>query len=186
MKTALHVGGYWDLNVYTADLGGGLLGWATFPEKKVQREDARTWTAWSSTTSRYPAEMQTSVSDAVYNEGDTLTHEAGHWLSLYHTFQGGCSKKNDRVDDTPARGSIRTSSATSWTVARTMHSGRRSDPQLHGLRRRPLPRLSSPRGRRRGCRRTGMRCGTSLPHVKNFTPEQGQRRNERDDQAARR
>jgi len=102
MKTALRVGGYWDLNVYTANLGGGLLGWATFPEKKV----SPTTLAIDGIVIYHeslPGGNADFGTDAVYNEGDTLTHEAGHWLSLYHTFQGGCSKKNDQVDDTPAQ-----------------------------------------------------------------------------------
>jgi hypothetical protein len=93
-KLALHEGDAGTLNVYAVNLGDGLLGYATFPQRGRGHlsEDGVV----------ILDESMPGGTVAPYDEGDTLTHEVGHWLGLFHTFQSGCDKRNDFVADTPA------------------------------------------------------------------------------------
>jgi hypothetical protein len=99
----------WDpeqyMNIWSANLSGGLLGWAQFPS--------------SSGLAGMPANGGVASTDGVvigagtvgsianpgptgpYNLGRTLTHEVGHWVGLRHIWgDGGCGV-DDFCGDTP-------------------------------------------------------------------------------------
>ncbi|KAF4122958.1 Secreted metalloproteinase [Geosmithia morbida] len=101
MKSALRKGSYSDLNLYFLDsLSGGSLGYCYFPQYAPQGSDAFVLDGCAIQASTIPG-----GSASGFNEGLTAVHETGHWLGLFHTFQGGCDGAGDEVADTPAQAS---------------------------------------------------------------------------------
>lgn len=74
---------------------GTILGYAQFPGFGNANTDGVVVRA------DYIGDIGTGANNA--SKGRTLTHEAGHWLGLFHTFQGGCSGGffGEPIDDTP-------------------------------------------------------------------------------------
>ncbi|MFF5172812.1 zinc metalloprotease [Micromonospora sp. NPDC000089] len=94
MKKALYTGDSETLNVYAANIGGGLLGWAYFPKAYNNGRDYIDGVVMLD-------ESMPGGTAGKYAQGDTLTHEVGHWLMLEHTFAHGCAASGDFVADTP-------------------------------------------------------------------------------------
>jgi len=95
MKQALKLGGPGDMNVYTTS-GNAYLGWAYYPSIVGSAQEYL-----DGVVIDYRSLPGGPYGDA-YSLGGTLTHEAGHWFGLAHTFEGGCGNKGDLVADTPA------------------------------------------------------------------------------------
>jgi hypothetical protein len=98
MKAALHQGAANALNFYSTT-AGSYLGWAYLPDITTKPGQADLdgvvidWESMPGTSTTYAGR---------FDQGETATHEVGHWLNLEHTFYGGCNAKGDYVDDTPA------------------------------------------------------------------------------------
>ena len=112
MKTELSIDPASTLNVFFTEfdpsfLGGGLLGYGAFPDRWAEGQ-----VEWSiiNRIGTLPGGNANG-----YNGGDTMVHEVGHNINLYHTFQNNgagttgchaddlCESRGDRVCDTPAQ-----------------------------------------------------------------------------------
>lgn len=99
----------WDptkyMNFWVVDLGGGLLGFAQFPDNTAGLSGVNTSGGLAATDGvvcLYSAVGNGGAAAAPYNLGRTATHEVGHWLGLRHIW-GDAACGDDGVADTPTQ-----------------------------------------------------------------------------------
>lgn len=99
--TVLKPATFWDasqyMNMWSVNFSNGnLLGFAQFPGGPANSDGV------VSNYTYFGSNDAAGVTiGGVFNLGRTMTHEVGHYLGLYHTFQGGCAD-GDVCADTPA------------------------------------------------------------------------------------
>ncbi|HKJ49057.1 MAG TPA: zinc metalloprotease [Christiangramia sp.] len=80
------------LNIWVANIGGGILGYAQFPGGPASTDGVVISPQYFGNTG-YVA--------APYDGGRTATHEVGHYLNLRHIWGDGRCRQDDFVADTP-------------------------------------------------------------------------------------
>ena len=95
MKQALHVNGPETLNVYVSQLDG-YFGHGTMPPPNEPKKDGVI----------ILNEVMPGGPQGPLSEGDTLTHEVGHWLGLVHTHTGYCTGEGDYMSPKSTEASI--------------------------------------------------------------------------------
>jgi len=80
------------LNIWVANIGGGILGYAQFPGGPASTDGVVISPQYFGTT---------GFVSAPFNKGRTATHEVGHYLNLRHIWGDGRCKQDDFVADTP-------------------------------------------------------------------------------------
>ena len=93
MIGTLATGGPGTLNLFTAGVGSEVLGFSSFPQFYRQRPSVDGVVVDYRSVPGGPFEH--------FSRGYTAVHETGHWLGLFHPFEGGCRPPGDGVDDTP-------------------------------------------------------------------------------------
>ncbi|MGK0365205.1 MAG: hypothetical protein ACI85O_002270 [Saprospiraceae bacterium] len=86
------------MNVWVADMGGGLNGMASFPGTAAPEKDGIV------IAPKYVGTEGSAEDAEPYHLGRTLTHEIGHYLNLIHVFgptTSGTCASDDGVEDTP-------------------------------------------------------------------------------------
>lgn len=91
IKNAVAVDNRNNFNQYFGNFGAGLLGFCYFPNSFAESSNMH---GCMNLYSSIPGGSSTN-----YNQGKTTTHETGHGIGLFHTFQGGCNG-GDQVADT--------------------------------------------------------------------------------------
>ncbi len=119
-------GNYWNsiawdttryMNIYSNSAGGGgVLGYV--PD--LPQGGSALNTNADRVVILYTAFGDPAIGGAPYNRGRTCTHEVGHYLGLYHTFQSGCGNAScyttgDRICDTAAEQTARFGCPTTAT-----------------------------------------------------------------------
>lgn len=93
LKTTTHKGDASHLNLWISPISGGILGYATFPYYNI----VDGFNPKIDGVVLHPMSLPNGVFP--YDEGKTAVHEVGHWLGLFHTFQGGCGKASGGFKD---------------------------------------------------------------------------------------